>query len=95
MGNSYHSVGDAIDRFLKERGEKDKADIHRVINAWPRIMGRAIGENTEDLWFREGVFYVRMKSPVWKNELAMARSKICDLVNREIGRNLVQEVRIV
>ncbi len=95
MSHHEFSLGDAIDRFLKERGLKDKADIHRVINEWPKLMGRAISENTEQIWFREGKFYVRMKSPVWKNELSMAKSKIREVVNREIGRDLVEEVKII
>ena len=89
------SLGEAIDSFLQERGLKDKADMHRVIAEWPNIMGRAIAENTDQLWFHEGIFYVRMASPVWKNELAMAKSKILEMVNRELGRELVQEVRII
>lgn len=88
------SLGEAIDAFLQERGLKDQADIQRVISEWPRIMGRAIAENTEQLWFREGIFYVKMASPVWKNELAMAKSKILEMVNRDLGRNLVEEVRV-
>lgn len=89
------SLGDAIDAFLVERGLKDQADMQRVISEWPRIMGRAIHENTEALWFKDGVFYVRMASPVWKNELAMAKSKLRELINREIGRDLVVQVRII
>lgn len=89
------SLGEAIDSFLQERGLKDKADMHRIIIEWPRIMGRAIAENTEQLWYNEGVFYIRMASPVWKNELAMAKSKILEMVNRDLGRELVKEVKII
>ena len=92
---NQYSIGEAIEAFLKKRGLKDDADIQSVIHEWPQLMGRSIANHTEKMWFREGIFYIRMTNPTWRTELAMARSKIADLLNRQIGRNLVQEVRIV
>lgn len=88
------SLGDAIEAFLQERGLKEKVLVERVITDWPRIMGAAIGENTEKIWFKDGTFYIRMRTPIWRNELSMAKSKIKDILNRELGATLVQEVKV-
>lgn len=96
MGRSNEmSVGDAITAFLKERGLKDQADVERVITEWPRIMGKGISENTEKIWFHSGTFYIKMAHPMWKNELSMAKSKIKELLNREIGSQAISEIRII
>jgi predicted nucleic acid-binding Zn ribbon protein len=89
------SLGDAIKAFLEKNGLTDEADIQRVIADWDRLMGGPIAANTEKVWFNQGVFYVRMKSPLWKNELRMARLKLRETLNRELGRELIEEVRIV
>lgn len=89
------SIGEAIEAFLEERGLKNQAAAERVITYWPQVVGHAIAENTESLWFREGVFYVRMRHPMWKNELSMAKSKLRELLNRAAGSEVVQEVRIL
>ena len=88
------SIGEAIEAYLKERGLTSDVAIQKVLNSWPRIMGNAISENTEKAWFNNGIFYLKMRTPVWKNELAMARSKIREMLNREIGYELIQEVRV-
>ncbi|MEM0995816.1 MAG: DUF721 domain-containing protein [Bacteroidota bacterium] len=88
------SIGEAIDAYLESRGLKEQSLVERVISDWPRIMGNAIAENTEKLWFRDGIFYVKMGNPIWKNELGLARSKIRDLLNKELGAQLVKEVRV-
>lgn len=88
------SLGEAIESYLDSRGLKEQALVERVITDWPRIMGKAIAENTEKLWFRDGVFYVKISNPVWKNELTMAKSKIKEMLNKELGGELVKEVRI-
>jgi predicted nucleic acid-binding Zn ribbon protein len=88
------SLGEAIESYLDSRGLKEQALVERVITEWPRIMGAAIAENTEKLWFHGGIFYVKIGSPVWKNELSLAKSKIKDMLNKELGGSLVSEVRI-
>jgi predicted nucleic acid-binding Zn ribbon protein len=89
------SLGDAIKAFLEKNGLTEEAEVQRVIADWDRLMGGPIAANTEKVWFSKGVFYVRMKSPLWKNELQMARLKLRETLNREIGRELIEEVRIV
>lgn len=88
------SVGEAIQAYLEERGISDEAAVQRVLAAWPKIMGKAIAENTENAWYNKGIFYLKMKNPVWKNELSMAKSKVRELLNKEIGQELIKEVRI-
>ncbi len=89
------SLGEAIEFYLKSNGLKDKVLVEKAITEWPRIMGKSIADNTEQLWFREGVFYVRMNNPIWRTELGMAKSKIKDILNKEMGTDLITEVKIV
>jgi predicted nucleic acid-binding Zn ribbon protein len=88
------SLGEAIESYLDSRGLKEQALVERVITEWPRIMGKAIAENTEKIWFRDGIFYVKIGHPVWKTELGMAKTKIKDMLNKELGGDLVNEVRV-
>ena len=88
------SLGEAIEAYLKKNNLKDTSLIQTAIYNWGKIMGRPVAENTEKLWFREGVFYVRMSNPVWKNELNLGRSKIKDMLNKEMGKDLINEVKI-
>lgn len=89
------SLGEAIELYLQSNGLKEQVLMEQVIMDWPKIMGKAIAENTEHIWFRSGVFYVRMGHPVWKTELGMAKSKIKDMLNKALGAALIDEVKIV
>jgi predicted nucleic acid-binding Zn ribbon protein len=89
------SLGEAIEHYLQSNGLKEKVQVEQLIMDWPRLMGKTIAENTEQLWFRSGIFYVRMKSPIWKTELGFAKSKIKDILNKEIGMTLIEEVKVM
>lgn len=89
------SLGEAIEFYLKSNGLKEKVLVEKAISEWPRIMGKSIADNTEKVWFNSGVFYVRMNNPIWRTELGMAKSKIKDILNKEMGSDLITEVKIV
>ena len=95
MRRNDMSLGEAIEFYLQSNGLKEKVQVEQLIMDWPRIMGKAIADHTEHLWFRAGIFYVRMKNPVWKTELGFAKSKIKDILNKELGTEMIEEVKIL
>jgi len=95
MSNQYMSLGEAIQAFLNTHGIKDQTSVQTIINEWDLLMGEPIAQNTEKMWFARNTLYIKMKSPAWRNELQMARLKIKEMVNKKIGKDLVQDVKIV
>ena len=89
------SLGEAIEAFLKKHGLQEEAKVQEIIKDWERLMGAPIASNTEKIWFQNGTLYVRMNSPMWKNELSLARTKIRTMLNKQIGQEVVKEVKIV
>jgi predicted nucleic acid-binding Zn ribbon protein len=88
------SIGEAIEAYLQEYNLKEKSQMEKLISDWPRIMGKPIAENTERLWYSEGVFHLKISHPMWKQELLMARTNIKQMLNKELGQDLITEVRI-
>ena len=92
---SYLSLGDAIDQFLQKYGLREEVEIQRFLTQWETHVGKPIAANTEKVWFENGVLYIRMNGPVWKNELLLARQKLKHMINDKAGRELVREVKVV
>ena len=95
MKENEFSIGDAISSYLQEIGIRDRLKVEAVIEQWSRIMGQAIAANTSKLWYKDGVLHVQMSNPTWRMELGMAKSKIKEVLNREMGQEIIQEVRIL
>lgn len=91
----YLSLGEAIQSFLDRHGLKEEASVQAVIGEWEQLMGSAVSQNTEKIWFNKGILYVKITSPIWKSELQMARLKIKDMINERIGESIIREVRII
>lgn len=89
------NLGEAIAFFLETHGLRDQADMRRIIAQWENLMGKPIANHTEKLHFSEGILWAHINSPIWRNELSLCKLKIRDMINRQIGREVVKEVRIM
>jgi predicted nucleic acid-binding Zn ribbon protein len=63
-----------------------------IVESWEKIMGRAIAMKTQEIYFRNGKLFVRIASAPLKHELVMAKSKVIDLINAEMGTKALSEV---
>ena len=65
-----------------------------AIEAYKNVMGPAVANQTEDIRFYEGVLTIKLKSAALKNELSYAREKLVALINKQLEKDLVREIRI-
>lgn len=88
------SLGEAIDAFIKENKLKPQIDAMRVKNLWEKIMGKTIAKHTTSVHLKTGKLYLNFDSPALKNEMYYSRDKIRELINAEMGEEIIREVLI-
>jgi hypothetical protein len=64
----------------------------RIIAAWEDVIGERIGEQVEKSWLKDGKLFVRIKSPVWRQELHLNRASWCRRLNDELDGDEVTEI---
>jgi hypothetical protein len=69
----------------------DKLAETRLINYW-NGMNPAISRYTSNLFIKNRILYVKLKSSVLKNELMMLREQLTINLNREAGRNVIDNI---
>lgn len=62
----------------------------KVVEALYGTRGR---ENVTPRFFRNGKLYFSCHSPLWANELWMTRETFRERINREVGREIVKEIK--
>lgn len=95
MSAHEFELGHAIQAYLNEVGIRNRMKIEAAIADWGRIMGLAIAAKTGKIWHKDGVLYVQMTDPAWRSELTFAKTKIKDVMNAEMGEELIQEVKVM
>jgi hypothetical protein len=86
------SIGKLLEAFFESNPVMaDKLAETRVINQW-NSMNPAISRYTVNLFVRNRILYVKLNSSVLKNELMMCREQLIINLNREAGRNVIDNI---
>ena len=83
---------DAIDQMLEKYRLRNRFDQSYVVAHWDTIMGSAIGSRTQKVFIKDRTLFLQIESAPLRNELVRAKSKIIELINREMKSDLVDEV---
>ena len=83
---------DAFESFLKAYNLKSRFNETYLITYWEKIMGASIANRTEKIYVRNGVLFLRISSSPLRQELVLAKSKLMEHHNAEIGEAIIQDV---
>ena len=86
------SIGEIIDRVLKEQNLDLKLDETRLIKAWNSLLGEQVASYTTKLYIQRGVPYVHLSSSVLRSELSMCRNMLMDRLNKQVGRQIITNI---
>ncbi len=93
MKNDYsHSLQEVIEQLIKTYRWSGKIDEQKVIDSWKTVVGNMIDRHTTRLQVKEKTLFVSLDSSALRNELMMARSKIIDSLNKEVGSKIVEDI---
>ncbi|MBS3908417.1 MAG: DUF721 domain-containing protein [Actinobacteria bacterium] len=84
---------DVIDEVNNERNFKDRLEEVRAVEAWNKIVADDIAGNTSPKYIRNGVLYVKTKSPTWAQELSGFTPKLKELLNNYLAAPIVREIK--
>ncbi|GET34388.1 hypothetical protein PbJCM13498_32510 [Prolixibacter bellariivorans] len=86
------SLGSVIKEYLKESRMDGKLAEVEAINSWETIIGKTIARATTNIYIKNSVLYVHLRSSIVRNELFMMRHQIVDAMNNHVGRKVIREI---
>ena len=63
-----------------------------VVSSWERVMGKAVALKTKEVFVKQGRLFVRLTSAPLKHELLMAKTRVAEMINAEVGEEVIKEV---
>ncbi len=92
--NSEH-IGIVMQQVLREMGLERPLLEHRIVEAWPSLMGTMIAQYTRKVEFKNGVLFVYLSSAPLRQELFLARFELVRKLNEYVGADIVHDVRLL
>ena len=89
---NIHSLSEALNAFIKENKLQKGIDKVMVKKAWEKIMDNGVNNYTTAVELRNETLYVSLSSSVLREELSHGKSKIIDMINEELNKDLVKNI---
>lgn len=83
---------EAIDQMFSKYKLETKYNESYLTAHWEQLMGKSIASRTTQVYVKNRTLFLQIESAPLRNELARAKHKIIELINREVAENLIEEV---
>jgi hypothetical protein len=88
------SLGAAIESMLSELNLRHGVYEAKIEAMWGPVMGRTIARHTTHINLKGDRLYLTVDSAALRNELFYSRVKIKEVLNKEIGKDIIKDVFI-
>lgn len=89
------TIGEAIVQFLREEKLEKSFLEHKLVEAWPRVLGNAVARYTGKIEINNGVLFVHITSSALRQELFLARFRLVKKLNEEVGAEVISDIRLL
>jgi ketopantoate reductase len=89
---NQQSLGEALNAFIEENKLQKGIDKVMVRKAWEKIMDNGVNNYTTAVELRNDTLFVSLSSSVLREELSHGKSRIIDMINEELNKDLVKNI---
>lgn len=90
--NDILNLQDVLKDFVNENNLEKGLDKVQVRNAWAKLMGNGINNYTTAIELKNDTLYVQLSSSTLREELSYGKQKIIELLNEELGKEIVNKI---
>jgi len=85
-------IRDVLKKFVRQSKITPGYYNAKIQQIWKEKLGASVNNHTRNLSFHGGCLYITLDSAPLKNEFQMGKSKLIDLLNRELGSEIVHKI---
>ena len=86
------SLKSVLNNLIDKSSLKSGLNNVKVQSLWKKTMGVNVNSYTTEIYLKNKTLYVSLSSSVLRQELSYGKQKIIDLINDEIGTNIINKI---
>ncbi|GAB1855779.1 DUF721 domain-containing protein [Flavobacteriaceae bacterium MHTCC 0001] len=90
--NEHISIKDALKEFVESNRLEKGLNKVNAAEAWAKLMGNGVNNYTNSVVLERDVLYVQLSSSVLREELSYGKQKIIDMLNEELGKDIIKKL---
>lgn len=90
--NDNLNLSEALQEFIVENKLQTGIDRVNAREAWKNLMGNGVNNYTTAIELRNTTLFVSLSSSVLREELSLGKTKIINMLNEELGKDLITKI---
>lgn len=90
--SNEQSLSEVIEQLMESYRIKNRFYEQKLIAKYPEIVGPMISRYTERLQIKNRVLFLKIASPLVRNELSYARSSLAESLNKAVGKDVIDKI---
>jgi hypothetical protein len=90
--NEHISISDALKEFVETNKLEKGLDKVNVADAWAKLMGNGVNNYTTSVNLERETLYIQLNSSVLREELSYGKQKIINMLNEELGKEIIKKL---
>lgn len=87
------TLADILTQCLRHDGLETPLMQRRLIDAWGRVVGKAIDKYTGEKFIRNQILFVKIINPALRADLSMMRERLVNNLNVEVGARIITDIK--
>lgn len=87
------SIGNVLRDLLEETSLQERIDELKAADLWAVIAGSHISSLTSRPFVKNGKMSIGVPNASLRNELHMNRSRLKDIINESLGKEVIKEIK--
>ena len=90
--NDNVSISDVLKEFVEVNKLEKGLDKVNVADAWAKLMGNGVNNYTSSVQLERQTLYIQLTSSVLREELSYGKQKIINMLNEELGKEIIKKL---
>jgi hypothetical protein len=85
-------IKDVLSNFIKQNKITPGYYNAKIQQVWKEKMGESVNHHTISVTLSKDQLYIKLDSAPLKNEFSLGKDKLRDLLNKELGSDVIKKV---
>jgi predicted nucleic acid-binding Zn ribbon protein len=95
VSTDIKSLSQLLNEVLKKYELDELVEKNILIEKFKEIVGKQLADRIEFKNFDRGILTIEVESSAWKNEIFLLREQIVEKINKEFGKQIVKQLKIL
>ena len=91
--HEVETIGQLMQEYLRNEGLETPLLEHRIVQAWQEVAGPVASSYTGQLYVRNGILHVQIRSAALRQNLVMGQTLLAQRLNAHVGHQVISSIR--